>query len=214
MSRHRRAPRSARDSQQYSGVRRCFRTAVRSPLACSLIAAIRLYRLASRRIRRGRSCLFRVSCSRHVEHVASKHGFRASIAAMKARFRSCRPNYTFEFDDTGWWVVCRDGYRIGCEEVAPSVVLEARVCLVPVDALPRRDTQIRLDARGQSEDDGLRYRPDETVASGSMMSTRWTDTTGLSRGDEWPLAECRPFGPGTAPASSVGPCTSPLRSWS
>jgi uncharacterized protein len=106
---------------------------VNSPLAFLLIAAIHAYRLMAQPITRSRSCLYNTSCSRHVERVARDAGFLAAVAAMRQRFSACRPGYTFEYDDAGWWIVCKDGQRIQSSEVSSALVVEAKACCVPVN---------------------------------------------------------------------------------
>jgi putative component of membrane protein insertase Oxa1/YidC/SpoIIIJ protein YidD len=107
---------------------------MRSPLASILIVAIRMYRAAGRRIDRSRSCLYDVSCSRHVERVAAAHGFVAAMSAMRRRFSACRPQYSFEYDDAQWWIATRDGQIITSDEASPALISEARACRVPVGA--------------------------------------------------------------------------------
>ena len=77
-----------------------------------LIWAVRMYRVVVPPQRR-RSCLFRESCSQHVERIAAQHGDIAALSAAWRRFRACRPGYSFEVDaqTTVWELVCVDGSR-------------------------------------------------------------------------------------------------------
>ena len=77
-----------------------------------LIWAVRIFRRVVPPQRR-RSCLFRESCSRHVERIAVEQGAVAALGAAWRRFRACRPGYSFEVDaqTTDWELVCVDGSR-------------------------------------------------------------------------------------------------------
>lgn len=107
---------------------------MRSPLGWLLILSIWMYRWVSARINFTRNCLYRQSCSRHVEAVARSGGFVAALAAMKHRFRACRPGYTFEYDDDAWWIACVDGQAIPSAAASDVLWAEARACRVPVDS--------------------------------------------------------------------------------
>lgn len=105
---------------------------MRSPLAWALILAIKLYRQVSWIDRRNRSCLFAVSCSRHVEQETRSHGFVEGVRSMRARFAACRPGYTFEYDDHTWWLVASEGTVVPSPDLSPALVAEAMACRVPV----------------------------------------------------------------------------------
>lgn len=110
---------------------------MRSPLARLLVVAIHLYRWMARRVGFSRTCLYRESCSAHVEAVARTRGFTAAWSAMMTRFSSCRPGYTFEYDDTGWWIATVDAQSVHAGEASGALVAEARACRVPVDSYPK-----------------------------------------------------------------------------
>ena len=58
-----------------------------------LLAGIRSYwRLVPPAKRR--TCLFALSCSRHVFDVTEREGFAAGISALLRRYHTCRPGYT------------------------------------------------------------------------------------------------------------------------
>lgn len=58
-----------------------------------ILFVIRCYwRLTERHV--VRTCLFRESCSRYVYRIVQDHGIRAGLAALAARFRSCRGGFT------------------------------------------------------------------------------------------------------------------------
>jgi putative component of membrane protein insertase Oxa1/YidC/SpoIIIJ protein YidD len=107
----------------------CFTTIDRA-LAWALVAAIRLYRAVACHIPRTRSCLFAVSCSRHVEAAARERGLAAGLLAMHRRFAACRPGYNFEFEDDRWRAVCVDSSAIADSEASQVVREEAAACLL------------------------------------------------------------------------------------
>jgi len=90
-----------------------------------IFLAIRLYRLLVPPERRHR-CLFRESCSVHVERIARESGYRAALHALVKRLRCCRPGYGFQFisETKSWELVCKDGSRFGEIEMAAHLVLE------------------------------------------------------------------------------------------
>jgi putative component of membrane protein insertase Oxa1/YidC/SpoIIIJ protein YidD len=108
------------------------------PLAWLLVLSIKAYRIASRVVPRTRSCLFAVSCSRHVEQETRRRGFRAGVRAMRSRFAACRPGYTFEYDDESWWLIGVEGTAVASANLSPALVTEARACRIPVDANQQR----------------------------------------------------------------------------
>jgi len=71
-------------------------------------------------------CLFRESCSMHVERVARESGCVAAFCALIKRFCCCRPGYSFQFTDetNAWEFVCADGSRFSESEVAPHIAAE------------------------------------------------------------------------------------------
>jgi len=90
-----------------------------------IIAAIQLYRKIVPPESRKR-CLFRESCSAHVERVAREMGCKAAFRALIKRQRCCRPGYGFQFlpETHTWELVCMDGSRFGENELAAHIVLE------------------------------------------------------------------------------------------
>jgi len=87
----------------------------------ALLLLIRLYWRAVPAVRR-RRCLFRITCSRYVYGIASTRGFRAGIAALLERLRSCRPGYTVAFSRSGAALVCADGSVFERGEVADDLL--------------------------------------------------------------------------------------------
>lgn len=82
-----------------------------------IVLAIRFYqKLPDRHKRR---CIFRDTCSRHVQRVTETHGVAAGLRAYQARMRVCRPVASLELDEEG----------------TPSVALLADGSLVPVAEL-------------------------------------------------------------------------------
>ncbi len=73
-----------------------------------------------------RRCLFRESCSHHVERIARERGGIAAIKAFLARARHCRPGYGFEWDaDSGaWFLVCTNGAKIPKVMVSEHILSE------------------------------------------------------------------------------------------
>jgi uncharacterized protein len=73
-----------------------------------------------------RVCVFRESCSRHVERVAIESGFIAAFRALLKRVRCCRPGYSFQFvpEANRWYMVCADGSRFPESEAASHIVTE------------------------------------------------------------------------------------------
>ena len=57
-----------------------------------LIAAIKLYRLGIRPFL-SKTCLFKESCSVHVERITNESGLRAGINALRFRTKNCQPGY-------------------------------------------------------------------------------------------------------------------------
>lgn len=90
-----------------------------------LIGGIKAYRCSAGRVPRQRTCLYRVTCSRHTENVARRDGLRAGLAAMRARLRSCRPGYHFIFEHDNVVVVCVDGSQFSVDDASTAVVGEA-----------------------------------------------------------------------------------------
>jgi len=87
-----------------------------------LIWVVRVYRVVVPPQWR-RSCLFRESCSVHVERIAVEQGAMAALGAAWRRFCACRPGYSFEVDaqTTAWELVCVDGSRFSGGLVADDV---------------------------------------------------------------------------------------------
>lgn len=73
-----------------------------------------------------RRCLFRESCSQHVERIAWERGGFAAIKAFLARARHCRPGYGFDWDaDSGaWFLVCANGAKIPDVMVSEHILSE------------------------------------------------------------------------------------------
>ncbi|MDZ7268367.1 MAG: membrane protein insertion efficiency factor YidD [candidate division KSB1 bacterium] len=73
-----------------------------------------------------RRCLFRESCSHHVERIARERGSFAAITAFLARARHCRPGYGFEWDADSdvWFLVCANGAKIPKVMVSEHILSE------------------------------------------------------------------------------------------
>jgi len=93
-----------------------------------ILWVIKLYR---RRVppEKRRRCLFRESCSEHVERVAREYGGWAALKALLARARRCRPGYGFEWSTNNevWLLVCADGAKIPAARVSKQIVSEYQV---------------------------------------------------------------------------------------
>lgn len=76
-----------------------------------------------------RHCLFRESCSQHVERIAREHGGFAALKAFLARARSCRPGYSFEWstDSGAWLLVCANGAKIPAAKASVHAAAEYQV---------------------------------------------------------------------------------------
>jgi hypothetical protein len=87
-----------------------------------LLLGIRLYRrfLPSRRTGQ---CLFKESCSRHVERIAREQGFRAGICAFVRRLRQCRRGYLIvsALDAGSIELILRDGTILRSDDISPKV---------------------------------------------------------------------------------------------
>lgn len=90
-----------------------------------VIAGIHVYRRVARATGFRRTCLYGVSCSRHVEAIARAEGGREALRAMRVRFANCRPGYTFDFSDQGWSICCIGGAAIASAEASPALRSEA-----------------------------------------------------------------------------------------
>lgn len=77
---------------------------------------------------RRHTCLFRETCSQHVERIAIEAGAVAAVRALWRRFRCCRPGYHFEInaDSGAWQLVCADGSRFPASVAAAGLAPELR----------------------------------------------------------------------------------------
>jgi|ERR1035437_4482777 putative component of membrane protein insertase Oxa1/YidC/SpoIIIJ protein YidD len=109
-----------------------------------LIRAIHIYRQLMSETKR-RHCLFRQSCSHHVEFVARDKGTWAALGALRARVRACRPGYAFVVDAAShsWVMVCRDGSKHRPETLAESARQEGEA-LVAVVATQRTRVAVNI----------------------------------------------------------------------
>lgn len=84
-----------------------------------------------------RRCLFRESCSQHIERIAREHGGFAAMKAFMARARSCRPGYSFEWSTNAatWSLLCADGSKVSETMVSEQIVSEYRLLKARVPAL-------------------------------------------------------------------------------
>jgi putative component of membrane protein insertase Oxa1/YidC/SpoIIIJ protein YidD len=73
-----------------------------------LVLAIAIYRLVIPE-RWRRRCLFRVSCSRHVEQAARQRGLVAGLAALLSRMRRCKPGYRLSTKGGDLHLILADG---------------------------------------------------------------------------------------------------------
>jgi putative component of membrane protein insertase Oxa1/YidC/SpoIIIJ protein YidD len=90
------------------------------------VAMVRIYRTTVGRVPRTRRCLFRVSCSRHVEAVLLADGLAGGWRAFRRRAAACRPGYSFLFGDGGPAVRCVDGTVVPLDELSNAVTAEVR----------------------------------------------------------------------------------------
>lgn len=90
-----------------------------------IILWIHLYRYFIPPAKR-RRCLYRESCSQHVERIARERGGFAAIKAFLARARHCRPGYGFEWDadSNAWFLVCANGAKIPDVMVSEHILSE------------------------------------------------------------------------------------------
>lgn len=93
-----------------------------------ILRLIQLYRRCIPPEKR-RRCLFRESCSEHVERVARERGGFAALKAFLARARSCKPGYSFEWSTNSgaWQLLCADGSKIPAARVSAHVAAEYQV---------------------------------------------------------------------------------------
>ena len=92
-----------------------------SSVSWLLIRAIHIYRRLIPSAWK-RCCLFRESCSLHVERMARDEGAWAALVALWRRGKACRPGYSFIVDaaSRSWVMQCRDGSRHRQETLAES----------------------------------------------------------------------------------------------
>jgi uncharacterized protein len=87
-----------------------------------LLAAVRIYwMLWPARYRR--PCVYAVSCSRHVYAVTRAAGLYAGVAALRCRWRTCRPGYRPVMGIDGRLGIRLDnGYVLLPEEIASGIL--------------------------------------------------------------------------------------------
>jgi putative component of membrane protein insertase Oxa1/YidC/SpoIIIJ protein YidD len=98
------------------------------------VAVVRTYRQTLGRVPRTRRCLFRVSCSRHVEAVLVADGLAAGWRAFRRRAAACRPGYEFLFGDGGPAVRCASGTVVPLDELSETVTAEVRLVATALHA--------------------------------------------------------------------------------
>ncbi len=87
-----------------------------------LIALIRLYWIAvPARLRR--RCVYRESCSHHVERTARESGLMAGLRALLVRYRNCRGNYrsVFVAAEKKWTLHLASGEVLDVNEISPRL---------------------------------------------------------------------------------------------
>lgn len=95
-------------------------------MRCLLLAVVVLYWSVARVFRYRRTCLFRLSCSRHVFATAKSAGLLAGLAALRSRFRACRPGYRIEQGASGEFAMrLADGSMLPLHEASDAVERES-----------------------------------------------------------------------------------------
>lgn len=93
------------------------------------VVPIRMYRQVATAVGFQRNCLFRESCSVHVERITLDQGLIKGLDAARWRLSVCRPGYRFEIADGTWVLVLLDGSPIESEHVSAPLVAEAEMFL-------------------------------------------------------------------------------------
>lgn len=90
---------------------------------------IRVYRRISNLINFEPICLFRESCSHHVERVLVEEGLLRGVRAFFGRMAACRSGYSFEEHGEDWIIVLRNGAWVRSNDVSPRIRAEAERAL-------------------------------------------------------------------------------------
>jgi putative component of membrane protein insertase Oxa1/YidC/SpoIIIJ protein YidD len=91
------------------------------PLVVLLVAAIRFYRLLVRPWR-ARYCLFRETCSIHVERLLLQRGARAAWNGLRWRHRVCRSGYVLWKSQSTTSLRLADGTIVPETEISPALI--------------------------------------------------------------------------------------------
>ncbi len=86
-----------------------------------LLLLIRLYRLFVRPFL-SRTCLFKESCSIHVERVIRESGWRQGLKSLLKRTQECREGYFLIFRDQSLILITRKGIMFPEGEINPMIV--------------------------------------------------------------------------------------------
>jgi putative component of membrane protein insertase Oxa1/YidC/SpoIIIJ protein YidD len=85
-----------------------------------LIGAIKLYRWALRPCL-SRTCLFKESCSVHVERITNESGFLAGYKALRFRMENCQPGYHFLVRGDNQILITKREIEIPIKEINPLI---------------------------------------------------------------------------------------------
>jgi len=88
-----------------------------------LLIIIKLYRLVFKRFVRS-ACLFKTSCSLHVEAEYIANGNRAGWRALLRRYQDCRPGYSFVLIDKEPFLVTSSGHAYPKNELSSTLKSE------------------------------------------------------------------------------------------
>jgi len=85
-----------------------------------IIGPIKLYRLALRPYI-SKTCLFKESCSVHVERVTNESGLVAGIKALRFRIENCQPGYYYVVRGENLILVTKHKIEIPMKEINPLI---------------------------------------------------------------------------------------------
>ena len=81
----------------------------------------------------GPKCLLAVSCSRAVADAVESGGLNAGFRLARARWKQCRPGYSFRVKPDGMWSLeCIDGSIVEADDTSVTVRFEALAVCAPV----------------------------------------------------------------------------------
>jgi len=86
-----------------------------------LIGLIRVYRLFIRPIY-PKTCLYKESCSVHVERITRQYGTRAGLKALRYRMANCRSGYHLLEDDGQFQLITQQRMIVHEEDINPELL--------------------------------------------------------------------------------------------